>query len=487
MAELLAGIRVVLAVVLLWSGVAKLRDLSASREAAARLGIPAPFNGPVGSVLPLAELAIAAALLPTATARGAGWAAGGLFAAFAILVGGNLLVGRRPACNCFGAGHDAPISGWTLGRNLALTAMAVTVALGESLGVGATVGAVWSLVSGSTAAAVAGVAVVIAAVQTVVLLRLLRRYGAALVRLESLDTAAGMPKAAAGPAPAFTLADVAGRPVSLATLRGEGRRVLLVFADTACGPCHDLLPDIALWQRTLGPGVPVAVVATGDRGRLAADAAAHGLVDVLFDADGAVSRSYRLNGTPSAVLIEADGTAGPPVAGAPAIRAVVARMGSALPVLPARLQRGSQVGTAAPAFRLPQVGGGEVALVDYTGRDVVVVFWDPACAFCQQLRADLVAAARAAADTGLVVLVVSKVAASSPADAELAAAATLLLDPGGTVMRAYGASGTPMAVRVGAAGVVMSELAAGAAAVLALLATPALESAPAVAASERTT
>jgi uncharacterized membrane protein YphA (DoxX/SURF4 family) len=61
--------RLVLAGVFAVAGVAKLADLPGSRRAVAAFGVPRHLADPLGLLLPLAELAVAALLLPTAAAR----------------------------------------------------------------------------------------------------------------------------------------------------------------------------------------------------------------------------------------------------------------------------------------------------------------------------------------------------------------------------------------------------------------------------------
>ncbi len=55
-----------------------------------------------------------------------------------------------------------------------------------------------------------------------------------------------------------------------------------------------------------------------------------------------------------------------------------------------RLNRsGLKAGTVAPGFRLPSLNGREVALQDYRGRRVLLVFSDPQCGPCDQLAPHL--------------------------------------------------------------------------------------------------
>jgi uncharacterized membrane protein YphA (DoxX/SURF4 family) len=103
--------RLLLALVFSIAGVAKLADQAGSRQAIVDFGVPAPLATPLGIVLPLTELAVAAALIPVATAWGA---AIGALALLLLFIGGiviNLARGHKPDCHCFGQLHSAP-AGW---------------------------------------------------------------------------------------------------------------------------------------------------------------------------------------------------------------------------------------------------------------------------------------------------------------------------------------------------------------------------------------
>ncbi len=116
--------RLLLALVFAVAGVAKLADRTGSSQAVRDFGLPAALAAPLGILLPLAELAVAAALIPTSTAW---WGAVGALALLTLFVAGigiNLARGRKPDCHCFGQLHSAP-AGWsTLLRNGALAAVA---------------------------------------------------------------------------------------------------------------------------------------------------------------------------------------------------------------------------------------------------------------------------------------------------------------------------------------------------------------------------
>src|SRR5258708_6975529 len=116
--------RLVLAVVFVVAGLAKLADRAGSRQALINFGVPARLATPGGILLPLAELAVAVALIPLVTAW---WGAVGALALLALFIGGisiNLARGRKPDCHCFGQLYSKPIGWSTLIRNVVLAAVA---------------------------------------------------------------------------------------------------------------------------------------------------------------------------------------------------------------------------------------------------------------------------------------------------------------------------------------------------------------------------
>ncbi len=110
--------RLLLAAVFLVAGLAKLADLAGSRQALRDFGVPTRLATPFGLLLPLAELAVVVALIPTVSAW---WGALGALTLLLVFVGGisyNLARGRQPECHCFGQLHSAP-AGWRVGARAA--------------------------------------------------------------------------------------------------------------------------------------------------------------------------------------------------------------------------------------------------------------------------------------------------------------------------------------------------------------------------------
>ena len=125
MPVLLMVLRIGEAAVFLAAGVAKLRAPQASRAAVRAAGVPLVLVTPLGTLLPVAELAVGAALL----AGPLGWAA---LAAVAMTVLFNAAIASRAArgdlggCRCFGRGGRR--IGWsTIARNGGVTAVALAL------------------------------------------------------------------------------------------------------------------------------------------------------------------------------------------------------------------------------------------------------------------------------------------------------------------------------------------------------------------------
>jgi thiol-disulfide isomerase/thioredoxin len=477
--SLLAGAAVALAAVFAVAGAAKLADRRGSIGAARAFGIPERLAGVVGVGLPLAELGIAALLIPQETRWAAAGAALVLVAAFCVAIGAALARGTRPDCHCFGQLHSEPVGWRTLARNAVLAALALAiVATGRGdpgssvLGWGARVDTTgWVVLALGVALAV------VAAAGGYALVHVLGAYGRVLVRLETveerlreagfeLEAGETMPElglAPGTPAPAFWLPTTDGDRVSLADLLELGRPALLVFTSPTCGPCAVLMPDVARWQRDHAAELTVALVADGDVGAVRADAQEHGLEHVLLDTGRDVYEAYDANGTPSAVLVGDDGRVASWLASGPDwIGTLVGEALDGLGRTP-----GLPIGAEAPELRLPSLDGVERAVAEVATGPTVVLFWNPSCGFCRAMHDDLLAW-QADPPPGAPTLLVVSAGDVEETRAERFTG-TVLRDPDWALASAFGADGTPMAVPLDAGGRVAGPLAVGDDAVLGLL------------------
>jgi thiol-disulfide isomerase/thioredoxin len=504
--------RLLLASVFAVAGAAKLADREGSRRAIVDFGAPSALAAPLGLLLPLAELAVAAILLPASTAWWGPLGALALLSAFVVGISINLARGRTPDCHCFGQLHSAP-AGWkTLARNGVLAALAGFV-LWEGYDGGAGPSAVAWLGALSTAqqlGLLGGVVVLtLLAGQWWLLVHLLRQNGRLLVRVEALEATfaqgggvvapsgngtpvhraeEGLPVGSA--APEFGLSGLHGETLTLDSLRSSGKPVMVIFTDPGCGPCNALLPEVGRWQEEHAQKLTLALISRGDHGENMTKAQEHGLTNVLLQKDWEVSESYEVRGTPSAVLVSPEGKVATPVAGgAEGIRGLLAyAVGerAQLPMQPQRPQTQGQpcpncgkvhaaaptvpaakkVGEEAPEVKLPDLEGHTVELADFRGEQTLVLFWNPGCGFCQRMLPDLKEWESEAPEGAPRLLVVS--AGSEEANKEMGLTSPVLLDQQFAAGRAFGASGTPSAVLVDAEGKVASEVAVGAPAVLEL-------------------
>jgi peroxiredoxin len=387
-------------------------------------------------------------------------------------IGINLARGRQPDCHCFGQIHSAPASWSTLARNGVFAVVAGFILWGGRGGAGPSLFG-WS--GSLTAAQVVGFALglillAVLAAQWWVLIHLLRQNGRLLVRLEALESGlasgevalsqngsqpAGLP--INSPAPTFDLVDLYGETHSLGSLHAPGKQVMLLFIAPDCEPCTNLLPEVGRWQRDYSDEVTIALISRGDPEENRAKSEEHGVEHVLLQRDWEVSEAYRSDGTPSAVLIGPDGTIGSPLArGSEEVEVLMAQaVGASGPTVPI----GKKVGEPAPSFELPDLDGRTIDLSGFRGSETLILFWNPDCAFCNQMLDDLKALETNPPTEAPKLLIVSN--GTVEANKAMGLSSPMVLDQEYSVDKAFGAPGTPSAVLVDAEGKIASEVAVG--------------------------
>lgn len=310
----------ILVVVLVLSGVAKLRAPRTVEASFRDLRVPAVLSRPwMQKAFPWGEIALAVLLLvlPRPLAAVGGVLAVVLFAAYWFLIWRGLGFEEPVSCGCFGEASSEPITRRTLWRNSVLLAVPLwwLVATFRTSGphlLSHTGPGSWLWVLGLAAAAA-----------TVWL---------AMPASGTAAPAAGpevpeVPVDEEGeyerrPIPGMMLRDAEDQLISLQLFASQRAR-LVVLVSPGCGPCMQVLDQAAAWKEKLGP-VSLNLMTQGTQEALESATDRSLWPDHLYDIGRFAGPMLGLNGTPSAVLLGADGLiAGGPVVGFPEIELFV--------------------------------------------------------------------------------------------------------------------------------------------------------------------
>lgn len=479
-----------LSAVFLVAGALKLSDRAGTAKNLREFGVPERFSGPGALALPAAEIVLALALWPASTAIWGAAAALALLLLFIAAIGWNLLRGRQPACRCFGQVSARPVGVSTLVRNGLLAAIAGFLIANDAPTTG--FADLFSSIEFLKTVAT-GLGIVVFATLAMgswLVLNLMQQQGRLLLRLETLEhrlgghdarphemrtpvaAVSGLPVGAK--APDFELPGLLEQAaMSMTDLLSHGHPTMLVFSDPSCGPCNELMPAIAAWQKELENRITVAFVNRGDRKANEEKAAALGLKNVLLQAGDEVATRFEVYGTPSAVLVGPDGLIQFPTAsGLAPIERLFKQAGGdagltqlvALP--PAARSIPARVGDVAPEFALQSIAGKSVRLSERAGKKLLLLFWNPGCGFCSQMLDRLRQWESDRSDQSSELILIST--GTVQANRDLGLACEVLLDQSFSVGALYGAGGTPSAVLVDEDGKIGSALGVGPDAVLAL-------------------
>jgi peroxiredoxin len=295
--------RLVLAAVFVVAAVAKLADQAGTRRVLSELRLPNAATAFLALGIPLAEAAIAAALIPDATAPSGAIAAIALLAVFAVGITHALLNDRRPECNCFGSLHSKPLGWGMVVRNVVLALFATLILVATEP----------TISTGDLPFVIGGVILAGAlAFQGWFSWQLFRQNGRLLARLEKLeqrsasDLSSAKQLQAGEPAPAFDLRGLDGETYSLEDLLGKERPLALVFTDPGCGACDEVMIDIALRSNS-SDELEVAVISRGAVDANRSKMEPSGLQPVLLQVDQEVAQGWKVDAVPTVVLVSSDG------------------------------------------------------------------------------------------------------------------------------------------------------------------------------------
>jgi len=200
----------------------------------------------------------------------------------------------------------------------------------------------------------------------------------------------------------FALPDLTGQTITLEQFRGK--RVLLVNWSPQCGFCDLIAPDLAQLQTDFQKrNVELILVSSSDAEANRKLAEEHGLkCPILLLKESESLEAFQNVGTPSAYLLDEDGRVARSLSvGANDVPDLVREAVNRRPkkkrlrgersLSESHIEReGLKAGTAAPAFKLPDIHGRTVSLEEYRGRRVLLVFSDPHFGPCDQLAPELV-------------------------------------------------------------------------------------------------
>ena len=320
---------------------------------------------------------------------------------------------------------------------------------------------------------------------------LFRSYGRLLLRLDSLEQLAPGPgdlvnietasSEFAGPRglavgttiPRFQLPDLQGRMVSLSDFRGK--RVLLLYWGPGCGFCEMTAEELAPMQQELKKNdIQPVLVAYGSVAANRTLAREYQLDWPILPFKGTEVEKIMTDsvfencGTPSAYMLDGEGKVEHRlVVGSDAIVDMVRSELKKASLKRSRIEReGLKVGTPAPVFALPDIhdNGETIALDQFRGRKVLLVFSDPHCGPCDELAPDLVKLHRKHRDNGMAVVMVGRgeLEENRKKVQDHGIEFPVLLQDRWKLSREYGIFATPVAFLIGKDGFIMRNVAQGA-------------------------
>ena len=307
--------------------------------------------------------------------------------------------------------------------------------------------------------------------------QLLGQNGRILLRLEELENQLDRLELGAPPhgdelpldsrAPDFDLTDLSGKQQRLAGFRGQS--LLLIFFNPACAFCRDLIPSLQA-LKIVNP-VPL-VISMGDVERSRQFFAEHKLpFSVLLQGESDVCATYKVKGTPSGYLIDAEGKIASALAlGAEPLLALANRSSWNHSLAKSKIKRdGLKTGTPAPDFHLPLLDGrGNLSLQDFRERRLLIVFSSPHCEPCNKLAPQLEAFHRGRPDVEVVLISKDDPSENLAKVKEHGLSFPVVLQQGWTTSRSYAIFATPAAYLI-EQGIIASDVVVGVEPILHLL------------------
>ena len=488
-------VRLILFGIFALAGIGKFLDLDGSEKAVKDFGAPEELAKPLSVLLPAGEILIALLLLSAATS----WF-GALFGFLLLLVfiGGMLYQmaqGNAPDCHCFGQIHSEPVSRKSLIRNGIFAFLAFVLIVSGRDNQGAGIFDATNSSEGNSMSVILGLATVALLAAAVYFLKTISEQQTQIMRrIEILELTAheggrettrenlsnphdGLPIGA--PAPDFELPNVDGRNVAFEHLLTQAKPMLFLFVSPTCSPCAALLPEIEEWQKEIGDKVNFIFLSSGKAKENFDKFAGVNPTQILLQNNREVSTLFNAQWTPTALLINADGTIASHVAaGDAAIRELIEKIkdrnledkflfitntnGDGV-----KSGNAPKLGENIPEFSIEDLSGRQINQNDFQGKKTLVAFWSLTCPHCVNMMEDLREwdLQKNLDEPNLVVFSDGEIEAHR----NLNLKSPILIDKDYKISEKLGMYGTPSAVLVNENGKIISETATGAPQIWSLL------------------
>jgi peroxiredoxin/uncharacterized membrane protein YphA (DoxX/SURF4 family) len=477
-------IRLFLFAVFAVAGIGKLLDLEGSEKAVKAFGTPDNYAKFFAFGLPFAEIVFAVCLLFVGTS----WigAIGALILLLSFIGGmiSQIRQGNAPDCHCFGAIHSEPVSVKSLVRNIVFALLAVVLIASGKYNQGLSLAdlsneMLLQLIFGFTSLGLLIWAVSYLKkiseqqnqiMRRIEVLEVISNEGAASTRENLANPLEGLPIGA--PVPDFVLPNLAGKEVAFEHLLAQAKPILFFFVSANCNPCAALLPEIEIWQDELRNKVNIVFVSSGSAKENAEKFGGTKFKQVLLQKDREVAEFFNAVWTPTAVLVNSDGTlASHSAAGDAAIRELIEKIKSEETVHGTLfISNGNsafKIGDEVPEFSANDVDGKEFLSKSINGKKTLLTYWSLNCGWCGKMLDDLREWDKTRGLDEPNLLLVSSGDAEMHKQLELSG--KILLEEEAAVSKKFGMTGTPSAVLIDEDGRIVSEVAVGAQNIWALI------------------
>lgn len=291
------ALRALIASMFTLTGAVKLWDLQAMRISLSAFGVPTRLVKPTAILLPLLEMVVGAAVATERRQR-AGLRSGiGLLSVFTGAIAWNLVRGRRPQCNCFGAFKDAVIGWQSLVRNALI------------------IGVSWLLLLDSWKAPFSSrwrrtsliwmIVILVIGLQGITIAWFVGSRGRKGTQGDTDSVPAGIPLDSL--IPSIGILDADGKEIGIEDAISS-RNTLVYVLSSSCQPCLEVLTIIKDYVRAGEGGRHQSIIILPER-----DVRPHHFIRLfnpgiaVFQARGDVYAALSLAGTPAALALSSEG------------------------------------------------------------------------------------------------------------------------------------------------------------------------------------